>query len=421
MRVVIIGGGFAGLAAARGLGRSAVTVTLIDRSNHHLFQPLLYQVAMAGLAPSDIAVPLRALIANQPNADVLLGDVQGVDVTARTVAVTGPDGRARTLPYDRLIVAAGASHGYFGRDDWEPFAPGLKTLGDALEIRRRVLSAFERAEWASDDEERRALLTFVVIGAGPTGVELAGSLIEIARTTLRHNFRHFDPSKTRVVLLEGSDHVLTAYHPTLRARALEQLVSLGVEVQLGARVTDIDADGVSIGDQRISSRTVLWAAGVRGAPLAASLGAPLDRAGRVIVGPDGALPGHPEVFVVGDLAAMTDANGRAVPGVAPAATQMGDFVAACIDADLAGQPRGTFRYHDKGSMATIGRSRAIVEIGRLRLSGLFAWWLWVFVHIAFLIAFRNRLLVLTKWAWAWLRYDRAARLIWRRSAAEPAA
>ena len=420
MQVLIIGGGFAGLAAARGLAGAPAQVTLVDRSNHHLFQPLLYQVAMAGLAPSDIAEPLRALLARQANAQVLLADVRRIDVAARRVLAVGPDGAERSLPYDRLIVAAGASHGYFGRDDWEPFAPGLKTLGDALEIRRRVLSAYEQAEWTDDDDARRALTTFVVIGGGPTGVELAGSLAEIARTTLRHDFRRADPSQARVVLLEGGPHLLGAYHPDLRERAREQLRSLGVEVQLGAKVTGIDAGGVDIGDQRLAARTVVWAAGVRGAPLAASLGVPLDRAGRVVVGPDASVPGHPEVFVVGDLAAFVGADGRAVPGVAPAATQMGAFAAACIGDDLAGRPRGVFVYRDKGSMATIGRSRAILEVGRLRLSGLLAWWLWVLVHVAFLIAFRNRLLVLTKWAWAWLRYDRSSRLIWQRSASEPA-
>lgn len=407
--IVIIGGGFAGLAAARGLARAPVDVTILDKANHTLFQPLLYQVATAGLAPSDIAEPIRSVLSRQGNLRVRLAEVVGVDVDRQVVSLA--DGGE--VAYDKLIVAAGARHSYFGRDDWAEHAPGLKTIGDALEIRKRVLSAFERAEWADDPEERAALLTFVVVGAGPTGVELAGAIAEIARKTLRGEFRRIDTSQARVLLLEGADGVLLTYPPELRASAERQLASLGVEVQLGARVTDLSAEGVSVGERFIPARTVLWGAGVQGSPIAKTLGVPLDRVGRVPVAPDCSVPGHPDVFVVGDLAALTDPKtGSPVPGVAPAATQMGKHVAKAIRADLKGQRRPDFRYQDRGAMATIGRSRAVADVLGWHVSGFPAWLLWVFVHIVFLITLRNKLLVMVKWAWAWWTWERATRLVW---------
>ncbi len=405
-QVVAIGAGFAGLAAIRGLKRAPVDITVIDRSNHHLFQPLLYQVATAALNPSDIAAPIRRILRDQANAEVLLGEVSGIDVEARAVVMA--DGR---VPYDFLILATGATHSYFGRDDWEEFAPGLKSLQDALEIRRRVLSAFEVAEREADEAEKRKWLTFVVVGAGPTGTELAGTLVEVARYTLARDFRRIDPAAARVVLLEGTDRVLPAYVEPLSESARKQLEKLGVEVRTGTRVTGIDDDGVTVGDgERIEAKTVVWGAGVAASPLARSLGVPLDRAGRVIVRPDLTVPGHPEIFVIGDLARI-DSDGKPVPGVAPAAMQMGGFVADELRRRLKGQPGRPFRYRDKGMLATIGRGAAVADLGGWKVSGYPAWLLWLFIHIFFLIGFRNRVLVMIQWAWAYFTYDRGARLI----------
>lgn len=412
--VAIIGGGFAGLAAARQLAGAPVQITILDRTNHHLFQPLLYQVATAGLAPSDIAEPIRSILARQANASVRLAEVTAVDLQQRTLQLVDEGGSHESLSWDKLVIAAGASHSYFGHDAWAEHAPGLKTLGDALEIRRRILTAFERAEWSTDPEERARLLTFVVVGAGPTGVELAGTIAEIAFRTLRRDYRSIDTTAARVILLEGQDSVLPSYPEPLRRRAARQLESLGVRLRLGARVTDISAHHVALGGEQIPCGTVLWAAGVQGAPLAATLGIALDRAGRVPVEPDCSVPGHPDAFVVGDLAVLSDPQTDApIPGVAPAATQMGRFVGRAILADLGAQARGVFRYVDRGALATIGRSRGVAQLRSLQLSGLSAWLVWVFVHIWFLVTFRNRILVMTKWAWSWVTFDRSTRLIWR--------
>ncbi len=407
-RVVIVGGGFAGLEAAKALAEAPVRVTLVDRRNHHVFQPLLYQVATAGLNPSDIAQPIRSVLRSQANLDVVLGEVTDVGSAAVTLA----DGER--LPFDHLILAAGARHAYFGNDHWERFAPGLKSVEDALEIRRRVLAAFERAERTDDPDQRRAELTFVVVGAGPTGVELAGAIAEIATRTLAKDFRRIDPATAEVVLVEGVDRVLTAFHPTLSERARTHLVDLGVDVRTGTRVTDLDAGGVTVvgpgGDDRIPAATVVWAAGVAASPLGRSLGVELDRAGRVPVDGSLAVAGRPEVFVVGDMAAATS-DGEPVPGVAPAATQGGRLAAEAIKADLEGRRRPTFRYRDKGSLATVGRSAAVAQFGALRFGGFAAWVLWWAVHIALLIGFRNRVLVLFSWGWSWLTFRRGARLI----------
>ncbi|MFO0909416.1 MAG: NAD(P)/FAD-dependent oxidoreductase [Isosphaeraceae bacterium] len=403
--VVILGGGFGGLRLAQRLRRDRVRITLLDRRNHHLFQPLLYQVATAALNPSDIASPIRRILRHQRNVEVLLAEATAIDVAGRCVRLEGG-----TIGYDRLVLATGATHSYFGRDEWEEFAPGLKTIDDALELRRRVLYAFEAAEKANDPATRAAWLTFIVVGGGPTGVEMAGALSEIARQTLAHDFRRIDPTQARVILLEGSSRVLPPYVPELSASAQRQLERLGVEVRVGARVTNIDAEGVSIGDERIGSRTVVWAAGVAASPLARSLEVPLDRAGRVLVEPDLSVPGHPEIFVIGDLAAVVQ-DGQPVPGVAPAALQMADQTAVNLRRSLAGKPTTPFHYHDKGSMATIGRASAVADFGRVKLSGLLAWLAWLFVHILFLIGFRNRFIVLFQWAWSYFTYDRGARLI----------
>lgn len=413
--VVIIGGGFGGLAAAQRLAGAAVRITLIDRRNHHLFQPLLYQVATAALSPSDIAEPIRSVLARQANASVRLAAVSHIDTEASAVVLD--DGQR--VAYDALILAAGVSHSYFGNDAWAAHAPGLKTIGDALDIRRRVLCAFEEAEWTDDKATRDALTTFVVVGAGPTGVELAGALSEIAMRTLRSDFRNVDTSKARIILLEGGEHVLTAYPQPLRDKAKAQLESLGVDVRLGAQVTAIDADGVSVGTERISTRTVLWAAGVRASALAGSLDADRTRTGQVCVGPDLSLPRHPNVFVVGDLAHVMQESGKPVPGVAQGAIQMGVFAADAIRGDLTGAPRGSFRYRDKGSMATIGRSRAVMDAMGIQIGGMFAWLAWASVHLFFLVGFRNRFVVFTKWAWAWITFDRASRLLWQGEPMDP--
>jgi NADH dehydrogenase len=404
--VVVIGGGFAGLWAVRALAKDHVRVTLVDRRNHHLFQPLLYQVATAGLSAPDIAAPLRHILRGQRNVEVRLGDVVGIDAAARRIHTA--DGGV--IDYDTLLVASGATHAYFGHDDWAPHAPGLKTLDDALAIRRRVLLAFERAEAATDAAERAAWLSFAVVGGGPTGVELAGTLAEIARHTLRREFRHIDPAQARVRLLEAGPRVLASFPDDLSAKARAQLERLGVEVVAGAPVESIDANGYRLRGELVPARTVLWAAGVAASPLGALLPAVRDRAGRVEVGPDLALPGHPDIFVAGDLASVHQ-DGRAVPGVAPAAKQMGAHVARVIRARLRGQPAPAFRYRDFGNLATIGRMAAVVHLGKLRLSGVLAWWFWLWIHIAFLIGFRNRLVVMINWAWAYWSYQRHARIV----------
>ncbi len=405
-RVVIVGAGFGGLAAARALADAPVQLTVVDRRNHHLFQPLLYQVATAALSPGDIAYPIRSVLRHQANASVILADVVGIDVARREVRLA--DG---SLPYDFLIVAAGAGHAYFGHDAWEKDAPGLKTLEDALEIRRRILLAFETAERESDPAVRRDLLTFVIVGGGPTGVELAGAIAEISRHVIVSDFRSIDPREARIVLVEAGPRLLPAMLPASSETAAATLARLGVEVRVGTPVTDVDARGVSVGGERLGARTVVWAAGVAASPLARSLGVPLDRAGRVPVESDLSIPGHPEVFVIGDLSVYTHQTGRPLPGLSPVAMQQGRAAARSIRATLAGRPRHRFHYVDKGTMAVIGRSEAVAEIAGLRFSGLVAWLLWCFVHIFYLIGFRNRAIVMMEWAWAYLTYQRGARLI----------
>ena len=404
-RVVVIGGGFAGLWAVRQLKRAPVEITLIDRRNHHLFQPLLYQVATAGLAAPSIAAPLRHILRSQRNVTVHMGEVLHIDTSARMVAL--PD---RQIPYDYLLVASGATHAYFGNQHWEQHAPGLKTLDDAFLIRRRVLSAFEQAEAATEDAERDACLTFAVIGGGPTGVELAGTLAEIARHTLARDFRHIDTRKARILLIEAGPRVLSSFTDDLANKAQRQLVRLGVEVHAGKPVTEIGADFVRFGDQHIAARTILWAAGVAASPLGKQLGTGLDRAGRVRVQPDLSLATHPEVFVAGDLASV-EQDDKPVPGVAPAAKQMGAKVAHNILARIDGRKTTPFHYTDFGALATIGRHSAVAQLPRLRFSGLFAWWFWLALHIYFLIGFRSRLIVLINWAWAYFTYARGARII----------
>ncbi|MFZ2492432.1 MAG: NAD(P)/FAD-dependent oxidoreductase, partial [Thermoanaerobaculia bacterium] len=403
--VVIIGAGFGGLYAARGLAKANVRITIVDRQNYHLFQPLLYQVATAGLNPSDIAMPIRAIVRKQKNTTVLLADVRSIDVTNRRVLLDEGE-----LKYDYLVLATGATHSYFGHPEWAAFAPGLKTIDDALEIRRRVLLAFEAAERENDPEAQKAWLTFVVIGGGPTGAEMAGALSEIARQSMARDFRRIRPESARVVLLEGKDRVLPPYPPSLSERARRQLVELGVEVITSAIVTDINEREVRIGERSIPTRTIVWAAGVQASPLAQSLLTPLDHAGRVLVEPDLSIPGHPEVFVIGDLAAVKLGEGF-VPGVAPAAIQEGQYTAANVERAASGEPTQPFRYRDKGSLATIGRAAAVADFGRVRLSGFIAWFAWLAIHIFFLIGFRNRFLVITQWAWAYATYQRGARLI----------
>jgi NADH:ubiquinone reductase (H+-translocating) len=412
-RVVVIGGGFAGLWATRALARDAVEITLIDRSNHHLFQPLLYQVATAGLSAPDIAAPLRHILRGQRNVEVRLAEVVGIDLATRMITLD--DGAA--LGYDLLLVASGATHAYFGNDAWAEHAPGLKTLDDALAIRRRVLLAFERAEAAGTAAERDAWLSFAVIGGGPTGVELAGMLAEIARHTLRREFRQIDPSLAKVRLIEAGPRVLAAFPESLSNKARAQLERLGVEVVTGTPVTAIDVDGYRLGDAFEPARTVLWAAGVAASPLGALLGVARDRAGRVQVEPDLSVPGHPDVFVAGDLASVQQ-DGKPVPGTAPAAKQMGRHVADAIRARLRGAPGPAFRYRDYGNLATIGRMAAVVDLRGIRLSGLVAWWFWLVAHVFFLIGFRNRLIVLLNWAWSYWSYQRHARIILGRANGE---
>lgn len=420
--VVIIGGGFAGLAAAKKLAKSAVEVTLLDRKNHHVFQPLLYQVATAGLNPADIAHPIRRALRRQKNCRVLLCDVEEIDTKAKALWYKDPDGRASSLSFDYLIVAAGATHAYFGNDHWASLAPGLKTVEDAIEIRRRVLLAFERAELADDAASRQANMNVVVVGAGPTGVEMAGAIAEIATTVLTKDFRSINPADAKVLLVEGADRVLGAFPEQLSTKAVAQLEALGVEVRLNTLVTDITDSAVVMGDTstkletRVETNTVVWAAGVAASPLGLQLETDLDRAGRVLVNSDLSLPSADHIFVVGDLAAVVSA-GAPVPGVAPAAAQAGRHAAAMIVSDIAGNQRRDFRYRDKRALATIGRSSAVASFGTKRkpnivnLSGLIAWVLWWAVHIMFLIDFRSRVYVMAGWGWQWMTFQRGARLI----------
>ena len=404
--VVVVGGGFGGLAAGRALAGQPVRVTLLDRRNHHLFQPLLYQVATAALNASDIAAPLRSVLRRAKNVMVLLAEVERVDLAARRLALDRGE-----IGYDALILAAGASHSYFGHEDWEVFAPGLKSLEDALEIRRRVLLAYESAERETDGDEQRALLTFVVVGGGPTGVELAGALAEISRQTIARDFRVIDPTKARIVLLEGGPRVLASFPESLSRRAQHALERIGVEVRTGAIVTRVTADAVWLGGEQIRARTVLWAAGVAGAPLARTLGVTLERSGRVPVEADLSIPGHPEAFAIGDMSLCRGPSGTPLPGLAPVAIQQGRHAADNVLQRLSGRPTRTFRYRDRGSMATIGRAAAVAVVGGIQLSGLVAWLAWLLVHIMFLIGFRNRFLVLFEWAWAYVSWQRGARLI----------
>lgn len=408
-QVVIIGGGFAGLAAARQLKQVDCEVTIIDRHNHHVFQPLLYQVATAGLSPGDIASPIRWILRQQPRLRVLLGTVERIDTGARQVWMDGGD----AVSYDYLIVAAGATHSYFGHDEWSAAAPGLKTLDDALAIRRRLLLAFEEAEREHDAARQRLLLTFVIIGGGPTGVEMAGALAEIARQALRSEFDAIDPASARIVLIEAGPSILPAFPASLRASAKRALVRLGVEVREGTAVTQVEDGAVTMGSERLAAHTILWAAGVAAAPVGRDLGPALDRAGRVNVEPDLSAPGHPGVFVAGDLASFSHQTGKPLPGVAQVAKQQGTHAARNIARLIRGEATRPFRYFDPGNMATIGRANAIADFGFLRASGFMGWMLWLFVHIMFLIGFRNRLSVLLQWATAYLTYQRSVRLITR--------
>lgn len=430
-RVVIVGAGFGGLNAAQALVKAPVQLTVVDRKNHHTFQPLLYQVATAGLSPGEIAAPIRSILGRHNNVEVLMDEVTGFDLERRMVETTD-----QAIPYDYLIVAAGARHAYFGHDEWERLAPGLKTIEDALEMRRRILLAFELAERQAAAGQTSAPLNFVVVGGGPTGVELAGTLAEISRHALAHEFRSIDPRRTHILLLEGGPRVLPAYAEDLSRSAQEQLQRLGVEVRTATVVTRIEPGFVYCGDIRMEASVILWAAGVAASPLGKKLGVPTDRAGRVSVQPDLSLPGYPEVFVIGDLAALQDENGKMLPGVAPVAMQEGRFVAKLIRRELetAGAPplsrtsreslprgesrrsggvdsRSPFHYWDKGSLATIGRAAAVAEFGKIHVSGFVAWLAWLFIHILFLIGFRNRLLVFIQWAWSYVTYERGARLI----------
>lgn len=403
--VVILGAGFGGLYAARALRRAPVRVTLIDQRNHHLFQPMLYQVATAALNPSEIAAPIRSILRRQKNTTVMLGEARSVDTRKKVVLLSHGE-----ISYDFLIVATGATHSYFGHEEWAKHAPGLKSIEDALRIRARVLLAYEAAELERDPGRRREWLTFVIVGAGPTGVELAGALAEISHHTLAHDFRNMDPTQARILIIEGLPRVLPSYPPVLSTKAGQQLARLGVEVRTGARVTHIDAHGISLGDERIAARTVLWCAGVAAAPWVRSLGVPLDRAGRVLVRAELTLPTRDDVFVIGDLAAV-EQDGGWVPGVAPAAVQEGRHAAQNVVRSLRGEAHAPFRYVDKGSLATIGRAAGVAHLMGLKLSGLSAWLAWLAIHIFFLIGFRNRVVVMLTWAYSYLTFRRAARLI----------
>ncbi len=428
-RVVVVGAGFAGLNAAKALANAPVRVTVLDRKNHHTFQPLLYQVALAALSPAEIASPIRNVLRRAKNTEVLLGEVTSFDLERRVVVThAAGDSDALEIPYDYLVVAAGATHAYFGHPEWEQYAPGLKTLEDATEIRGRVLLAFEHAEREAFAQKVTPQLNFVVVGAGPTGVELAGAISDISRRYMEKDFRAIDPRKSRIILIEGGPRVLPAYPADLSASAQKQLEEMGVEVRTGAMVTNIEPGVVTVGKEKIPAAVILWGAGVSASPLGRMLGVPVDRAGRVLVEPDLTIPGHPEVFVVGDLAAVQEPGKQAqphsaatvtdkdrhtkyVPGVAPAAIQMGKFAARQIRRTLHGESREVFHYRDKGSLATIGRSRAVADFGRFHISGYFAWLGWLFIHLFFLIGFRNRIMVLMEWAWAYISYNRSARLI----------
>lgn len=406
--VVIIGGGFAGLSAARALAKAPVRITLLDRTNHHLFQPLLYQVATAVLNPADISVPIRWLLRKQQNATVVMAEVDRIDPEGKTVSL---DSGTVLLSFDYLVVAAGARHAYFGHPEWEQHAPGLKSIEDALEMRRRFLLSFEAAERASAAGERDALLTFVIVGGGPTGVELAGMIPEITHHALTGEFRRIDPRQARVLLLEGGPRILPAFPEELAAQAQRDLESLGVEVRTRCVVTHVDSDGVVAGGERIDAHTVFWGAGNQASPLARQLGVALDRAGRVVVNPDLSVPGHPHIFCVGDMAATTTANGAPVPAVAPAANQMGSLAGRNIARHLAGETAEPFRYLNKGDLATIGRHKAVAVIGGLRLRGTFAWLTWLFVHVLYLVGVRNRVSVVVQWAYQYFTFQRGVRLI----------
>ena len=405
-RIVIVGAGFGGLSAAKALARTDFDVTLIDQHNYHLFQPLLYQVATAGLSPAEIASPIRSILRDQRNVSVVLAKVSAVDAARREVIAEG-----RRISYDSLILATGAQHAYFGHDDWAAFAPGLKTVDDATYIRRRILLAFEKAETETDPAERARLLNFVIVGGGPTGVEMAGAIAELANRALAADFRSIDPRSARIILVEAAPRLLTPFDPALSEAAKTSLEQLGVEVRLGAAVTACDASGVSLGSDRIEARTVLWGAGVMASPAGKWLGAETDRAGRAKVAPDLSLPGHPNIFVIGDTALASGEDGKPLPGVAPVAKQQGQYVAKLLIARAAGQTLPPFRYRDFGSLATIGRSRAVAQFGRLKVKGFIAWVLWSVAHIYFLIGFRNRLIVATNWLWNYVTFERGTRLI----------
>jgi NADH dehydrogenase len=407
-KVVIVGAGFGGLTTAQSLAKADVDMTVVDRRNFHLFQPLLYQVATAGLNPSDIAWPVRSVLRSQANTRVLLGEVTSVDKAAHEVLLD--DGRR--LPYDYLVLATGATHTYFGHDEWAQVAPGLKRIDDATLIRRRLLLAFERAENSDDPALRRALTTFVIVGGGPTGVEMAGAIAELAQHALASDFRSIDPRETRIMLVEGASRLLGAFPESLSEVARRELTRMGVQVHLNAQVIGCDAQGVTLRQDRIDAHTIIWAAGVAASPAARWVGCPADRAGRALVAPDLSVPGHPEIFVIGDTASVKTEQGAPVPGVAPAAKQAGQHVAACIKAETGGKTRpAAFRYKNFGNLATIGRNSAIIHYGKLKMSGSLAWWLWSFAHIYFLIGMRNRTLVAIQWFWNYLSYGRAARLI----------
>ncbi|HEV3039957.1 MAG TPA: NAD(P)/FAD-dependent oxidoreductase [Candidatus Angelobacter sp.] len=414
--VVIVGGGFAGINAAKALAKAPVKVTLVDRKNHHTFQPLLYQVALGVLSPAEIASPIRTVLKQARNVEVLLGQVTGFDLEKRLVKMDDLH-----LPYDYLIVAAGATHAYFGHPEWERIAPGLKTIEDATGIRRRILLAFEVAERESIAQGKHRDLIFVVIGAGPTGVELAGAISDISRRYMEQEFRGIDPRQARVILLEGGPRVLPSFPEDLSASAHKQLTELGVEVRTQTMVTNIEPNQVSVGDEKIPASVVLWGAGVSASPLGKMLGSETDRAGRVLVNPDLSVSGHPEAFVIGDLAAAKSKDGKWTPGVAPAAIQMGKFAARQIRRSLEGQAREMFSYLNKGTLATIGRSKAVADLGKLHFSGYFAWLAWLFVHLLFLIGFRNRFLVMIEWAWAYITYNNSARLITEPTPEKPTA
>ena len=407
-KVVIVGGGFGGLGAAKELARKAVRVTLIDRTNHHLFQPLLYQVATAGLSPADIAQPIRHILKDAKNIEVMLGEVDWIDCDAKQVRTADNV----VYPYDYLILAAGARHSYFGHDEWEAFAPGLKSLEDAIELRRRILRAFEAAEMATSEEDRQAALTFIVVGAGPTGVEMAGAIAELAHKTLSGDFRHIDSRLARILLLDGAPRVLPGFSEDLSRSALAQLKRMGVEVHTGAIVKEVTDRGITVNEEFVASRTVVWAAGNAAAPIGKTLGANIDRAGRVIVNEDLSVPGHPDIFAIGDMTSFRHQTGQPLPGVSPVAMQMGRRASKNILLHIQGDKPEPFRYFDKGSMATIGRNKAIADLKFARFGGFLAWLSWLFIHLIFLVGLRNRLLVLFQWTWSYLTFGRGARLIY---------